>query len=163
MASLFPIKLQYRSIEPAPLPGTLENETAVGTPVAARLEDPSRSLLRSALSSEAAGALGTAQPRVLAGERGNGNDVSGVGERGRRRGHRDDGGLVAGEHARVELPGGEGVGRGGDGDERGRGAFAAAPWKRRRWVRQEELAQGFGPLRERTGAAGGVDEDRAIL
>lgn len=29
------------------------------------------------------------------------------------------GGLVAGEHAGVELPGGEGVGRGGGEDERG--------------------------------------------
>lgn len=127
------------------------------------MEDPSRILLRSALSSEAAAASGTAQARVPAGERGNDNDVGGVGERGRRRGHRDDGGLVASEHAGVELPGGEGVGCGGGEDEHGRGAFAAAPWRRRRWVRQEELAQEELALRERRGAAGGVDEDRAIL
>ena len=61
--------------------GTLENETALVTTVAARLEDPCRSLLRSALSLEAAGASGTAQPRVLAGEPGDGNDVGGAGER----------------------------------------------------------------------------------
>ena len=82
--------------------------------MAVRLEDPSRTLLRSALSLEAAGASGTDQARGLARERA--DDVGGAGKRGR----------AAVEEARartagglVELPGGEGVGRGGGEDERG--------------------------------------------
>ena len=81
-------------------------------------------------------------------------------------------GLGAGEHAGVELPGGEGMGRGGGEDERG-GGGGVGRCEEEELLQQHHEGGGRGdgsgrrfgpvPVRERRGAAGGVDEDRAIL
>ena len=74
------------------------------------------------------------------------------------------GGLIGGEHAGVELPCGEGVGRGGSEDERGGGVGRREEeelWQQHHGGGGDGSGRRFGPVpvRERRG----VDEDRAIL
>lgn len=103
----------------------MENEAALGTPVAVRLEDPSRALVRSAAGASGTAASQESAPTTSVAQ------ARGVAPQSKTARARAAGGLVAGEHAVVVLPGGKGVGR----HERGGGGGRRE--EEELWVRQE--------------------------